>query len=431
MRAAAVITPVTATISTVAGTVARWIEAVDSSAALLNEGYLFGSRRFTRSRADLFETRLMLTRATFTYGEEAARCFYEGDRLSRRGALPLPTLTLLQDLGSVQVLDDEEHRWRKAMFLSLMTPAALDGLADVVERHWREQADRWATAQRVVLLDALHQVLCQAVCEWSGVPLAAEDVPERTRQFVSMFEGAGAVGPRNWRGQVLRHRTETWLRDVIEQVRSGRLTVAAGTPLHIIATHRGLDGRRLSTAVAAVELINVLRPTIAGARFMMFGALALHEHPQYRSRVADDDEFLPWFVQEVRRYYAFFPLVGGRVLEEFTWRGQRFRRGDWLLLDLYATNHDQRIWGDSESFRPERFQEAQVGAFGFVPQGGGDHSTSHRCPGEWITVRTTERVLRLLGTASYDLPAQDLTIDLTIMPTAPRSRLVLQNFRVG
>ncbi len=132
-----------------------------------------------------------------------------------------------------------------------------------------------------------------------------------------------------------------------------------------------------------------------------------------------------------RRYYAFFPLVGGRVLEEFTWRGQRFRRGDWLLLDLYATNHDQRIWGDSESFRPERFQEAQVGAFGFVPQGGGDHSTSHRCPGEWITVRTTERVLRLLGTASYDLPAQDLTIDLTIMPTAPRSRLVLQNFRVG
>jgi fatty-acid peroxygenase len=33
-------------------------------------------------------------------------------------------------------------------------------------------------------------------------------------------------------------------------------------------------------------------------------------------------------VQEVRRFYPFFPFVSGRVLTEFAWRGHRFARGD-------------------------------------------------------------------------------------------------------
>ena len=52
---------------------------------------------------------------------------------------------------------------------------------------------------------------------------------------------------------------------------------------------------------------------------MTFAALALHEHPECRERLrADaDGEDLGWFVQEVRRFYPFFPLVGGRALADF------------------------------------------------------------------------------------------------------------------
>jgi hypothetical protein len=42
------------------------LDLVDSSVSLLWEGYQFGTRRFARAGADLFDTRLMLTRATFT-----------------------------------------------------------------------------------------------------------------------------------------------------------------------------------------------------------------------------------------------------------------------------------------------------------------------------------------------------------------------------
>ncbi len=416
----------------VADVVVPRLEALESSPALLREGYLFGTRRFARLGTDAFETRLMLKKALFTYGEEAAQHFYTPDRLTRKGALPLPSLGLLQDLGSALVLDGELHRHRKAMWLSLMTPAALDELADLFERHWREQIERAAGAPEVVLLDLAHEVLCRAICEWSGVPLPEQDVQKRTRQFVAMHEGAGAFGPRNWRGQLLRSPTERWARGLVQQVRDGRLGVADGRPLRVMAEHRDPDGELLDVGTVAVELINVLRPTVSVARFVVFAALALHEQPELRGRIAGEDGFVRCVAEEVRRYYPFFPVVGGRVQEEFDWRGSRWRRGDWLLLDLYASNHDARIWGDPEEFRPDRFSGWRGSPFSLVPQGGGDHRTTHRCPGEGPVLSLLDRAVRLLATqTSYEVPPQDLTIDLTRMPAAPRSCVVVRDLRLS
>lgn len=58
--------------------------AVDSTAALLREGYVFGLRRFRRYDTDVFGTRLMGANAVVAYGEEAAAEFYRPDRMTRR-----------------------------------------------------------------------------------------------------------------------------------------------------------------------------------------------------------------------------------------------------------------------------------------------------------------------------------------------------------
>ena len=418
--------------SRVADAVVPRLEVLDASPSLLREGYLFGTRRFARLGTDAFETRLMLRKALFAYGEEAAQHFYTPDRLTRKGALPLPSLGLLQDLGSALVLDGEQHRVRKAMWLSLMTPAALDELADLFEQHWPAQVERASGAHEVVLLDLAHEVLCRAICEWSGVPLPEEDVPQRTRQFVAMHEGAGAFGPRNWRGQLLRSPTERWARGLVQQVRDGRLAVADGRALQVMSEHRDADGELLDVGTAAVELINVLRPTVSVARFVVFAALALHEQPDLRGRIAGDDDLVRCMAQEVRRYYPFFPLVGGRVQDEFDWRGTRWRRGDWLLLDLYASNHDARIWGDPQQFRPDRFSGWRGSPFSLIPQGGGDYATTHRCPGEAPVLRLLDRAVRLLAIATtYEVPPQDLAVDLTRMPAAPRSCFVVRDLRLS
>ncbi|MCF6509809.1 cytochrome P450 [Blastococcus sp. MG754426] len=398
------------------------LDAFDSSAALLREGYAFGGRRFARCSSDAFETRLMLRKAVVAFGEEAARWLYEPDRMTRRRALPVTTLTLLQDFGSVELLDEEAHPHRKQMFMSLMTPGSLEEIGDLLEREWRRALPAWGAAGEVGLFDAVRELLCRAVCAWAGVPLAEEEVAARTREFAAMVEGAGSVGPRNLRGQVLRHRAERWVRDVVERVRSGDLEVEDGRAAHVVAWHRDAEGHLLDADVAAVELINVLRPTVAVARYVAFVAVALHQYPECRARVSGEEEYRRWFVQEVRRYYPFFPMVGGRVREEFDWRGRHFPVGSWFLLDIYATNHDPRIWDEPAAFRPERFAGWGGDPYRFVPQGGGDHDTAHRCAGEWLTISVMERAARLLTTAmTYDVPLQDLSIDLSRMPAAPSS----------
>ena len=405
-------------------------DRLDQTAALFREGYTFGAHRFLKSGSDVFETRLMLRPAVIAYGEEAARLLYEPHRMTRRRALPVTALTLLQDFGSVELLDEQPHRHRKSMFMSLMTPAALGELADLVEHEWQARIPEWAQAGDVVLFDAVREVLCRAVCAWSGVPLADDEVATRTRQFAAMVEGAGSAGPRNVRGQILRHRAERWAGQVIDQVRSGGLRLEDGRAAKVIAEHRDRDGHLLDAEVARVELINVLRPTVAIARYVVFAALALHQHPDCRARAREDDEYLRWFVQEVRRYFPFFPMVGGRAREEFEWRGRRFDRGAWVLLDIYATNHDPRIWHEPAAFRPERFATWAGGPYSFVPQGGGDHDSTHRCAGEWLTISVMERAVRLLTTAmGYDVPLQDLSIDLSRMPAAPASGVRISRVR--
>src|SRR4051812_47941617 len=134
------------------------------------------------------ETRLMLRKAICTMGEEAARMFYVPGRFTRVGAMPVTVLLLLQDKGSVQVLDEEAHRHRKEMFMKLMSPLNISSLADTVATHWRRQLDHWQAMKKVVLHDEVEGILCRAVCQWAALPLTEAETKQRTREFAAMIE---------------------------------------------------------------------------------------------------------------------------------------------------------------------------------------------------------------------------------------------------
>jgi fatty-acid peroxygenase len=403
---------------------------LDHTLGLLSEGYRFMGQRFERYRSDIFATRLMMRQAICVVGEDAARMFYAPDRFTRQGALPPTALSLLQDFGSVATLNGEMHRTRKRMFMSLMTPAAMQQLYDLAAERWRARTAAWERVAQVALHDEVERILCEAVCAWSGIRLSGDEAAQRTREFSAMIDGAGAVGPRFVRGALLRRQTERWAQGLVAAVREGRMTPPAGSALAVIARHEDQPGQVMPVDIAAIELVNVLRPTVAVARFVTFAALALHQHPQYRDGLADGGDASLQFVQEVRRFYPFFPAVGGRALEAFEWRGHRFGKGDWVLLDLYGTNHDARLWEQPKRFRPERFAAWQGNPNTLIPQGGGDFHRNHRCPGEWITIGLMQTLLRLLaGETHYSVPRQNFWIDLSRMPAIPASRVILRDAR--
>jgi fatty-acid peroxygenase len=402
--------------------------APDSTLSLLADPYSFISKRCRRYGADAFEARLFFRKTLCLTGRAAAELFYDAGRFVRNGGAPEPVRATLFGKGGIQGLDGDEHRSRKQMFLSLTTGAPARALAFRVARECREAAGRWQALGRIVLYDELHTILTRSVCAWAGVSLAADEVPRRARQITAMFDSAGAKGFRHLRARVARGRCERWLARLVVRIREGKCSVPPESAAATIASYRDVEGRLLPPRIAAIELLNVLRPTLAISVYCVFAAHALHLHPLWRERLRPGDaERLGWFVQEVRRLYPFFPAVVARVRCPFEWRGHRFPEGQRAMLDLYGTNHDPRTWELPEEFRPERFRAWKGDLFGLVPQGGGHAESGHRCPGEEITLEVMKVfVAFLIREIEYEVPRQDLRIDTARLPALPRDRFILR-----
>src|SRR4051812_44856141 len=409
---------------------------LDSTFALLNEGYNFIGNRCRKFHSDIFLTRVMGQRAVCIHGREAAKVFYDETEFQRAGALPRRVVTSLFGKNAIHTLDGDAHHRRKTAFLSLMSPANLERLMTEMAQYWRAAVREWPNKSGIVLFDEAAQILTQGACAWAGVPLKQSDVAHRSRDFVSMVDSFGGVGPRLWRGKLARMRIETWIAAIISDARRSSILMRPDSALAVMSGLRDVNGKLLDARTAAVELINVIRPTVAIAWYIAFAGLALHENPDWKQKIANEPvsrsagSNADLFMQEVRRFFPFAPFLGALVKRPFEWNGYRFERGTMVLLDVYGTNHDPDLWQAPDEFRPERFVDWKEDAFSLIPQGGGDRM-GHRCPGEWITMHNVTLALHFLTRCmTYDVaPGQDLTVDLTRMPTGPKSGLVLQNIR--
>ena len=189
----------------------------------------------------------------------------------------------------------------------------------------------------------------------------------------------------------------------------------------------------LKLHTAAVEILNVIRPTVAVCVFQVFVVHAIQKHPECREKLNADPVYLHAFVQEVRRFYPFFPGLMAFVAETFKWKGYEFPKDTLVVIDIHGTNHDQRSFEDPETFRPERFLKFDTGAnaFSFIPQGGGDPNVHHRCAGEMITLDLMKLTARFFSTkVSFQIQnSSSLEIDVTRVPALPKGGLVIKNVR--
>ncbi|MGC9665015.1 cytochrome P450 [Planosporangium sp. 12N6] len=405
---------------------------LDRTVPLFVEGYTFTTRRYRRWRTRAFETRLLGRRAVVMAGRDAVSLFYDGSRIEQARTVPRPIGRTLFGKGALHFLGGAAHGHRRAMFLTLTAPEAVAALAAATGRRWDAAIDRWTGGGRVVLFDEAVQVLGSAVFAWAGIPYERVDAGRRARDLVTIVDGFGSIGLRHLRARLARIRSDRWARGLVAGVRAGRLHPPKGTPLDVVAHYRDLNGRPLDRQVAATELLNVLRPTVAVAYFVAFAALAMHTHPDWRQRLAGgDEEALTAFVHEVRRYYPFAPALGARARREFMWHGHRFPPGRLVLLDIYGTNHDARSWTAPDRFDPYRFLGQPPDPLAYVPHGDGDPITSHRCPGEGLTTALLVTAVRWLAGLRYEVPPQDLRVPLTRMPTRPASGFVITGVRRG
>jgi fatty-acid peroxygenase len=426
---------------------ARRAIRADRTLALAADPYRFIGRMCRAHDVDAFETRLLLQPAVCMRGAAAARLFYDEAHMRRVDAAPEPLRATLFGKGAVQSLDGVAHRQRKGFFLTVTRPEHVAALARRTRLEWDRAIERWTRTRSIALYAEAQVVLTRAVFAWAGVPLGERDVKRRTRQIAALFDAAAGNPARHVAARIARRRLESWLAALVRDVRAGVVTPLSGSALEEIAFWPDENGRPLASRVAAVELLNVLRPTVAVAVYIVFAAHALTRYPAWQDALAaaerrtgaggrepgaSHDEVLTAFAQEVRRAYPFFPAVMARARHDFAWGGVHFGEGDRVLLDLYGTNHDPALWRDPQSFRPERFLGDAPPPFAFVPQGGGDVATGHRCPGEGITLALMKVAIDVLTRrVRFAVPRQDLRVDFGRLPALPNDRFRMTDIRVA
>ncbi|MBB4911487.1 cytochrome P450 [Actinophytocola algeriensis] len=398
---------------------------VDSSLSVLLEGYAWLPARRARSASGVAHTRVLGQRAVGLCGPDAARFFYDQDHVRRHTAIPWPVQNTLFGRHAVHTLDGEAHRCRKDVFLKTVTPAA-EEVAGHAAAAWDDAVSSWRPGEPVVLFDEAARIITRGMCRWAGVPLPDADVPRVAADLVAMVDGFATPGPRHWRARAARGRREAWLGQLVTSVRAGAIVPTSGTALDAVSRHREIDGPELTPRLAAVELLNIIRPAVATCWFVAYAGHALHTWPQHRQRLrSGDPAYAEAFAHELRRFYPFAPFIGGRAVRDLDWRGERIPKHAMVLLDLWGHNHDEDLWGDPYTFRPERFLGRDIGPFELVPQGAGDPYTNHRCPGEPAVVAMLRTLAVRLARLDYEVPDQDLAIALRRIPARPASGFVL------
>jgi fatty-acid peroxygenase len=409
------------------------IPTIDGVHALKNFkdlGYEFIQETCREHATEIFQVKVFFKNIICVTGRDAAELFYNPVVFERKGVIPKRIQKTLLGENGVQTLDGDLHRIRKAMFMSLMTPDKLWNLKELLANYWMMYIRRWEKMDEVVLFKDTQQILCRAACAWAGVPLDEQEVEDRANDFAAMVDAFGAIGPRHWRGKPARKRTEEWIKSIINRVDTKEITPAEGTALHVITSHRE-NNDLMNDHITAVELINVIRPIVAISYFITFSALAMHNYPACVQKLKKEEPgYIQNFVQEVRRLYPFAPFTGARAKQDIEWHGFTIPKDALVFLDIYGTNHDPKTWANPGEFIPERFQHWDGDPFNFIPQGGGNYDSGHRCAGENLTIEAMKlSIAHLTNFMTYNVPTQDLTFSMNRIPTYPESGFLMTNVK--
>lgn len=401
----------------------RW---KDASLAFLREGYFFIRTRCERYDSPLFQTRLLGRRTLCLSGLQAAELFYDAQRFIRTPtSTPAPLRNILLGTGGVQSLDGQPHARRKQLFLDVLNREQAQRLVNLYEARWRNAVRDVPPQGAVEFLPWAEALLCRSVCEWAGIPAMAERQMHRfTRRLASLIDGSGRMDWRMPAALLRRKACEAQAARWIKDCRQGRHGSSQDSPLQVVAHHRDEHGELLSPRIAAVELLNILRPTVAVGRFLLFGLIELERRPGWRAEIADSDDAAWAFAEEVRRVYAFFPMIAAFVREDFDWQGYRFEKGTRVLLDLFGTNRDPAHWKEPPSFDPARFGRCPMST-AVISQGGGEYSY-HRCPGEPLTLMLMQTTFIHLC-RDLDWRANTEEVDFKRLPMLPRAAVMMSN----
>ncbi|MGH3897922.1 MAG: cytochrome P450 [Pseudonocardiaceae bacterium] len=378
----------------------------EEALAAAKEGGFEWSEQRAAEFGDVCRTTIFGQDAVLLTGEAGIKAFYDTERVVRGGVMQQWAVALLGD-GVVDVvpnLDGETHANRKHALLRAMTPEALRVYLPVINTVVSRHAEQWERTREVDWIQELQRMAFFALSQVITGTDGSDDLFAHYTQVSQTLFGGGNrdAGVRARDGML------SWYRSALAEKRRRGLDELPTDVMGILARNGDLTDEQI---VAETQHLFV---GSGGVWRVCCNLLAFMENrpallERARTEIGKFDTppsfqdlaestYLQSLVEEAARLTPAVNVQTGRTIKPFEIHGYTVPTGTLVLGGFHATNHSPRIYAEAGDFNPARpgCPYSKSSPFTYVPFGGGDARTGHRCMGEQLVYLTIKAILSRL-----------------------------------
>jgi cytochrome P450 len=391
----------------------RSLPLVGSTPAFLAnpDGFL---RKASERLGTVFKMRFLGEDVACFVGSDAFRFVLDPALFARTGASPVSVEKMLHP-QSVPFLDDAARARRKALLMRVFDDEALGVYSAVVERVMRRYVKKWVQLGAFAWVPELTSMgLAVAGALFLGSD-ADEDHLEIEEPILRAFNGMLSLPvdlPFTPFGRAIVAR-DLIRKKVAESLERERRAPGDSALTRLLAA-RTASGEQLSDDEIRIETLHFFGAYVAVIGAMAFEMMFLgrlgdvKEKARAEVRQAMPDgpvtyarlrelPYLERLAKEVRRARTVVPVTFfARAKADCEFDGVSIPKGMKALGAIGATLHDGQVFPEPDTFDPDRWLPDRVSARqadAWVPHGGGEQLSGHRCAGE----RLAELMLKALA----------------------------------
>ncbi len=282
--------------------------------------------------------------------------------------------------------DGDFHRQQRRLVQPAFHRKRVEGYADVMVRFTEEMLDTWQPGSEIDIARAMQILTLRIITK----TLFNVDVLETTRMLGEAFNDVIENGPRflgrlsrlPWnRRQQKRLQgkaiIDTFVYDLIAERR--RQKQDFGDVLSMLLEGDALTDQQIHDQV--LTFVAAGHETAQNTLSWTFCLLArnpevmsklrqeLHTVLADRTPTVEDLANLPYLAAVLDESWRFYPPAwtqGRRAIEAFDMDGYHFPAGTIVMINQWVLHHLPELWGDPETFRPERWLDDEQQK---IPQG--------------------------------------------------------------
>lgn len=374
----------------------------ESLAAAKGGGFEWSEQRAAEF-GDVCRTTIFGQDAVLLTGEAGIKAFYDTERVVREGVMQQWAIALLGD-GVVDVvpnLDGEAHANRKHALLRAMTPEALRAYLPVIDTVVSRYVEQWEQTREFDWIPELQRMAFSALSQVITGTDGSDDLFAHYMQVSQTLFGGGDrdAGVRARDGML------SWYRSALAEKRRRGLSELPTDVMGTLARNGDLTDEQIiaETQHLFVGSGGVWRVCCNLLAFMENRPALLERArteidrfdipPSFQDLV--ESTYLQSLVEETARLTPAVNVQTGRTVKPFEIHGYTVPTGTLVLGGFHATNHSPRIYAEAGDFNPARpgCPYSKSSPFTYVPFGGGDARTGHRCMGEQLVYLTIKMIL--------------------------------------